>query len=331
MKMKAVSKRVLKPGILKTDPAAANRKAGFCSSFSRYAALLLVPFLALSLLTGCASSNPDKVRIGVSDEGDVQIIGWMVRELASRRGIECQICETGSGTANIQPALENNSLQVGVEFTQSAWVNVLHQKTNYQFDDLGTLQKGYEKLNLYWYSLPMVADHYTLAISRELAQEKNIKTLSDLAKISGDLTIGAQTSFFEEADEYPLLSSAYGMDFKKGVNLPRHELTNAVRKHQVDVIPAHSLDGRIRRSELILLEDDLQIHNDTTAGIVITKDALMNHPVLGEIAQEIARILKGEQLALYSEGVEYELYSPQDAALQLLKAKGLITEKPLGK
>ncbi len=293
---------------------------------------LLIPFLALSLLMGgCANDQGGKVRIGVSDEGHVQIIGWMFRELAARQGIECQICETGSGTANVQPALENNSLQVGIEFTQSAWVNVLHKKTNYQFDDLGILQKEYQKLNLYWYSLPMVADHYTLAISRKLAEKEKIATLSDLAAISPDLTIGAQTSFFEEADEYPLLSATYGMDFKKCVNLPRDQLTDAVRKGKADVIPGHSLDGRIRRSELLLLEDDLQLHNDTTAGIVITKEALMAHPDLGEIAMEIARVLRGEQLALYAEGVEYGLYTPQDAALQLLKSKGLITEKPTGK
>lgn len=292
--------------------------------------LLVFPLLCGTLLCGCVRDE-NAVLIGVSDSAHEQILGWMVRELAVRQGIECQVQEVSPGIANIQPALENNVLQVGIEYSQSAWRNVLEETTAYSAGDLSVLQSRYQDLGLYWYNLPMVDDHYSLAVSRSLAQANQLSTLSDLAKISDTLVLGASTSFFEEADGYPLLSSAYDMEFRTTRNLPQNGLVDAVLNRQVDVIPAHSLDGELARTEFIILEDDQMIHDDTTAGIVITKDALMKYPQLADIAHRIARVLRGSQLASYAQNVVIGNATAQKAALQLLKAKELIYEpQPAG-
>lgn len=65
----------------------------------KYLGLLMSFVLSLSLLAGCADEHA--VLVGVSDEAHIQIIGYMVRELAARKGIECQMRETGSGIANV--------------------------------------------------------------------------------------------------------------------------------------------------------------------------------------------------------------------------------------
>lgn len=294
-------------------------------SIRQLLAFLLCLTLSLGTLAGCA--DRDAILVGVTSQIHEQIIGWMIRELAARDGIECQIRETGPGIANVQPALENNSLQIGIEFSQSAWRNVLQKKKSYAAGDLAELQSAYKKRGLYWYSLPMVEDHYSLAISRTLAKQTGVETLSDLAGIADTLTLGAATSFFQEAEGYPLLNSVYGISFQTTKNLASDGLVSGVLNGKVDVIPAHSLDGEIAGTEFVLLEDDLQMHDDTTAGIVITKDALMEHPQLAEMAQDIARVLKGKQLAHYANAVVKGDCTAQEAALQLLKVKDLITEK----
>ncbi|MBF0579623.1 hypothetical protein IM774_07510 [Erysipelotrichaceae bacterium RD49] len=293
-------------------------------------AWLLSFMMALSLAAGCAKEK-DEVLVGASDEAHMQIIGWMFRELAARKGIECQIRQTGSGTTSIQPALESNSLQVGIEFTESAWRNVLQHKEVYHAGDLGTLQREYKKLGLSWYNLPQVKDHYTLVISQRLALKENIETLSDLLAIDDQLTIGAPTIFFEDFTGYPYLQAEYGFDFKTTVNLPENGLVESIFERKVDVIPAHSLDGYVNKAELVLLEDDLEAREDTTAGIIITKEALKAHPELAEVAQAIGKVLTGSQLAIMASGVVSELFTPQEAALMLLKAKDFIVEKPMSK
>ncbi len=298
--------------------------------YKKKLAWLLSLMMALTLFAGCAKPD-EKILVGVSDEAHMQIIGWMFRELAARKGIECQIRETGSGTASIQPALESDSLQVGIEFTEAAWRNVLQHKEVYHAGDLGILQRQYKERGLAWYNLPQVKDHYTLVISKRLALKENIKTLGDLLEISDQLTIGAPTIFFEDSTGYPYLQNEYGFDFKTTVNLPENGLVESIFERKVDVIPAHSVDGYVNKAELVLLEDDLEAREDTTAGIVITQEALKAHPELAQIAQAIGKVLTGKQLAIMAGGVVSELFTPQEAALMLLKSKNLIVEKPLSK
>ncbi|WP_323090150.1 glycine betaine ABC transporter substrate-binding protein [Allobaculum sp. JKK-2023] len=293
----------------------------------KYAGLLMSFVLSLSLFAGCADEHV--VRVGVSDEAHIQIIGYMVRELAARKGIECQIRQTGSGIASLQPALESDCLQVGIEFTEAAWRNVLQKKDSYHAGDLGLLQSEYKKLGLSWYNLPQVKDHYTLAISRRLMLKENIHTLSELLKIDDQLTIGAPTIFFEDSTGYPYLQSEYGFDFASTSNLPEDGLVEELLDQKIDVIPAHSVDGYVNKAELVILEDDLGVREDMTAGIVITKDALKEYPELAQIAKSIAAVLTDGQLAALAGGVTSDLFTAQQAAMMLLKAKNLVAEKPM--
>lgn len=296
-------------------------------NWKRVYQLWLVFTLSLAFsLGGCAQKS--KILIGVTEDGYVQIIGWMVRELAARKGIECQMREVSPGILNIQPALESNSLQVGIEFSQNAWKSVLHHKSAYQASDLTTLQQEYKNRNLYWYNLPMVSDHYSLAILKSLALSYKLNTLSDLAKLSDTLTLGASTAYFEEEDGYPLISNLYDMNFKKTINLPATQLVNSLLQEKVDVIPAHSLDGEIQKAGFVLLEDDQLVHDDLIAGLVITKQAIINYPELSNIAKDLARILKSSELKVYSKNIALGNSTPQQTALQILKAKNLIYEKP---
>ncbi len=289
--------------------------------------LILLLFLCCAFcFGGCTSSS--KIRIGLSEDGYDQLVGWMIRELATRQGIECQICTVSPGILNLQPALESNSLQIGIEFSQTAWKSVLQQKTAYQASDLTLLQQEYKKRNLYWYSLPMVNDHYSLAVTKAVALKYDLKTVSDLVAISEQLTLGAPTQYFEEEDGAPLMSEVYGLTFGKTRNLPSSDLVAALLQEKVDVIPAHFLDGQFQKAELILLEDDLKAHEDLTAGIVITKSILITYPILSDIAQDLSRNLQSSQLTIYLKNMALGNTTPQQAALQFLKAKNLIYEKP---
>ncbi len=283
-------------------------------------------FLCLAFcFGGCASSS--KIRIGVSENGYDQLIGWMIRELATRQGIECQICTVSPGILNLQPALESNSLQVGIEFSQTAWKSVLHEPTAYHASDLTRLQQEYKQRNLYWYPLPMVNDHDSLAITKAVALKYDLETMGDLALVSDQLTLGAPTQYFEEEDGYPLISSLYGLNFAKTINLSDSNLVSSLLERKVDAIPSHFLDGQFQKAELILLADDLGAHEDLIAGIVITKQALMDYPILSEISQSLGRVLQSDQLIVYLKNIALGNTTPQQAALQFLKAKNLIYEK----
>lgn len=291
--------------------------------------LVLAATLALFGLAGC--HKPDAmIRIGTTSASQDQILAWMVRELAATKGLEAKVVTVANDVDDLQPALESNTLQVGIEFSQAAWQFVLKEKEPYTVGDLAALQRQYEKRQLYWYSLPMVNDHYTLAIRQDLSDQNDIHTLSDLARQAPELVLGGPTSFFEREDGAPWLDRQYDLAFKKTVNLDEENLIKALRDKKVDVIPVHTLDGRLLKSSIVALEDDQDVNPDSIAGIVINKSTLMAYPQLARFAGEIGRILDGEHLAFYSRLVAREVCTPKQAAQVLLKTSRAIVEKPTG-
>ncbi|MDO4663632.1 MAG: glycine betaine ABC transporter substrate-binding protein [Erysipelotrichaceae bacterium] len=303
-----------------------NRSKEFAKRKKTGRVLGLTALLSLSMVFG-GCKKEDVVRVAVTEEKHVQILAELFCQLAKEKDIECETRQTQPGIANIHPALENDSLQVGIEYTQTAWSNILQKRTTYRPNDLTELQREYHNRKLYWCNLPRVEDAYSLAVSQEMADEYNLQTLGDLAKISETLVIGAPTLFFEEADAYPLIQENYGMDFKTTVNISEQNVAQNILDQKVDVVSAHSLDGGIKAADLVVLEDDLKVGVVATVGIVVSKPAMMEHPQLNVVAQEIGRILTSEQLADLSQDVLNGVATPEEIARQLLIENDLIEQK----
>lgn len=303
-----------------------NRSKEFAKRKKTGRVLSLTALLSLSMVFG-GCKKEDVVRVAVSEEKHVQILAELFCQLAEEKDIECETRQTQPGIANIHPALENDSLQVGIEYTQTAWSNILQKRTTYRPNDLTELQREYHNRNLYWCNLPRVEDAYSLAISKDMADEYDLQTLGDLAKISETLVIGAPTLFFEEADAYPLIKENYGMDFKTTVNISEQNVAQNILDQKVDVVSAHSLDGGIKAADLVVLEDNLKVGVEATVGIVVSKPAMMAHPQLNVVAQEIGRILTSEQLADLSQDVLDGVATPEEIARQLLIENDLIEQE----
>lgn len=303
-----------------------NRSKEFAKRKKKGRVLGLTALLSLSMVFG-GCKKEDVVRVAVTEEKHVQILAELFCQLAKEKDIECETRQTQPGIANIHPALENDSLQVGIEYTQTAWSNILQKRTTYRPNDLTELQREYHNRKLYWCNLPRVEDACSLAVSQEMADEYNLQTLGDLAKISETLVIGAPTLFFEEADAYPLIKENYGMDFKTTVNISEQNVAQNILDQKVDVVSAHSLDGGIKVADLVVLEDDLKVGVVATVGIVVSKPAMMEHPQLNVVAQEIGRILTSEQLADLSQDVLNGVATPEEIARQLLIKNDLIEQK----
>lgn len=306
-----------------------HEKSGTAAMIRRIAVWAVVIAMCIALLCGCsAADKKDVVHIGVTPQMSTRLVGWMVCELAERKGIECEIVDVPDGISNLQPPLENGSIQIGVELAQSAWNSVLNERTVFTAPDLLELIHEYKKRQLYWEPLPLAKDIYSIAITKKLAMENDIQTLSELAKISDTLTLGAPTQYFEDADGYPWMSENYGITFKTTKNLPPEMLVDSLRDETVDAIPIHTIDGMMRRDEQVILEDDLDTCPGSELGLVIREETLMEHPELMEIVSQLARTVTSAKLAEYGRLVLNNDLEVHDAAMTFLKGNDLVIETP---
>ena len=81
------------------------------------------------------------------------------------------------------------------------------------------MKKEYQKKNLQWCGMYGFNNTYGLAIRKEIAEKYDIKTYSDLSMIASQLTFGAEDDFFEREDGFNALSKAYGLNFRKKVDM----------------------------------------------------------------------------------------------------------------
>src|SRR5206468_8586151 len=89
---------------------------------------------------------------------------------------------------------------------------------------------------------------------RKRAEALGIRTISDLATRSQDLSIAGDYEFFSRP-EWAALQKAYGLRFKAQRQMQPDFMYAAVASGEVDAIAGYTSDGLIAKYDLIVLED----------------------------------------------------------------------------
>ncbi len=99
---------------------------------------------------------------------------------------------------------------------------------------------------------------YAMAVRKDIAEKYDLKTTTDLAPVSPEIVFGAEHGFFSEegSAKYTPYTEFYGLKFKEAkafdINLKYTSLDNK----DIDATIAYTTDGMVKKSELVILEDD---------------------------------------------------------------------------
>jgi osmoprotectant transport system permease protein len=121
------------------------------------------------------------------------------------------------------------------------------------------IQGALAKLNLVMSNPLGFNNTYALAVREKFAEEKGLRTISDLVKLKATVRAAFSYEFMDREDGYPGLAQKYHLDMDpKKVNRMEHSLTyQAIDQNAVDVIDVYSTDAKIRKFKLRVLRDDL--------------------------------------------------------------------------
>jgi glycine betaine/choline ABC-type transport system substrate-binding protein len=232
----------------------------------------------------------------------------------------------GGGTANIHPAMMKGEIDIYPEYSGTGWMEVLKQDLINDPEELyDAVKKGYsEEFNIYWSNLYGFNDTFGLAMKKDLANELNVKTYSDLAAVSQDLTFGAEHDFFEREDGLPGLNEVYGMDFGKEVGMDIGLKYQAINSGEVDVINIFSTDGKLEEYNMLVLEDDLNFFPSYYATTLVRQEVLDEHPELIEVLGMLDGAINNDEMTLMNYKVEIEKQEPREVAREFLQEKGIL-------
>ena len=293
--------------------------------------IILVLFIIIFGAYFSLNSKKDKtINIATKPMTEGYILGQMLTELIEQ-DTDLKVNLTtgvGGGTSNIQPAIVKGEFDLYPEYTGTSWEAVLKKEGSYDESKFDELQKEYkEKYNLEYVNLYGFNNTYGLAVNKDIAEKYNLKTYSDLAKVSNNLIFGAEYDFFEREDGYKELQKVYNMNFKKQIDMDIGLKYQAMKDKKIDVMVIFTTDGQLAISDVVVLEDDKKMYPSYRAGTVVRSEILSEYPELKPVLEKLNNILNDKTMADLNYQVESEGKKPEDVAREYLQEKGLLEVK----
>ena len=164
------------------------------------------------------------------------------------------------------------------------------------------------------------------AVSEALATEKDLQSLSDLAKVSDELSFGGPAACSTSSFCLPGLKATYGIEFKEveELDLGGPKTLNALTGGTVDVGIVMLTDPSVDERDLVILDDDkhVQVAQNVTA---VMRSSVATPEVLEAIEAVNAKLTTKELRALDGR-VTVQGLSPQYVAAAWAAEQGLIPE-----
>ena len=290
-----------------------------------------VTFMLLTAAPGFAAEK--KMVVGSKAFTEQRILGAIVLALLEKNGFQVEDKTGLGGTVVVREALINKQIDIYVEYTGTALLNLLkHEKgiTDPKECYETVKKEDLEKNGIVWMPYMDFNNTYCLMMREDDAKKLNIKSLSDLAKYvkanKNAITVGLNGEFYARADGWRPLVEAYALEVPddKIVKMDPGLLYNALKDGQVQVALGFATDGRIKGFNLLVLDDDKHFFPVYNASVCVRKDSAAAYPELEKIFGELAKKLDTATMTDLNYQVDVEHKTVKDVANAWLKKVGLI-------
>lgn len=269
----------------------------------------------------------DKIVIGSKNFSESIILGNMLADLIENKtDIQVERKLNLGGTQVAFNAVKSGDIDAYVEYTGTGLVNILKQSPENDTDKVYTyVQKEFKQKYGIELLKPLGFNNtYTLAVRPDTAQEYGLETISDLAKVSGNLIMGPTIEFSNRKDGIEGLEKTYNMKFKAVKSIDGGLRYTALDNHKSDVIDAFLTDGLIEEFGLKVLKDDQNFFPPYYAVPIIKEETLKEHPELKNVLNSLAGKLSDDKMRELNYKVDSLKQSPAKVAKEFLKQEGLL-------
>ena len=269
----------------------------------------------------------DTIRIATKPMTEQYVLGEMLDILIEQdTDLNVELTQgVGGGTSNIQPAMESGEFDLYPEYTGTAWNMVLGEGGLYTEELFGTLQQRYnDDYDMQWVGMYGFNNTYGLVVRREIAEQYDLHTYSDLAAVADRLIFGAEYDFFEREDGYDALCETYSLQFRQTMDLDIGLKYQAIEQGSIDVMVIFTTDGQLSESDVVVLEDDQQFYPSYLCGNVVRREVLEAHPELEAELEKLSGLISDSDMAQMNYAVETGGREPRDVAEDFLHSHDLM-------
>ena len=259
----------------------------------------------------------DKITVGSKMFTESYILAELAAQLFEEKGFEVDRKTGLGGTLVAYQALVSGEIDLYFEYTGTV-SEVIVKKNK---DDIDFLNRELGQKGLILTPLVGFDNSFAIALKKNLAIEKSVLTISDLNGVH--LKAAFSQEFMNRADGWPNLQATYGLDLD--VTSMDHGLAfEAIRLDQVQVIDAYSTDAKIKKFDLLILEDNLKFFPTYYAAPLMRKERWAQ---LRSVVDQFDGLISNEEMVQLNARVELDKLSYAEAANEFLIKKNLVTQK----
>jgi osmoprotectant transport system permease protein len=269
----------------------------------------------------------DTIVIGSKNFSEQLILGNILADLIEENtDLEVERKLNLGGSSVVWEAVKSGNVDAYVEYTGTGLVSIMQRQSIIDADKTYNIVKEYfdKEYNVEWLEPLGFNNTYVLAVREDTAKKYNLKTTSDLAKVSDELILGCTMEFSDRDDGYKGLKKIYNINFKSLKPVDGGLRYTAVNNKESDVIDAFSTDGLLKAFNLKTLEDDKNFFPPYYAVPIIRKDTLEKYPELKDVLSKLAGQISEETMRELNYKVDKLGEEPRKVANEFLKEKGLI-------
>lgn len=271
----------------------------------------------------------ETISVGSKNFTEQLIIGNMVAELIeANTDLQVKRDLNLGGTQVAFEALKAGEIDMYVDYTGTLLIDVLDQDVMNDPEEVYEVvhDQLLEKFNIKTLANLGFNNTYTLAVRPDTAEKYGLKTFSDLAEVSDELSIGATIEFMNREDGLKGLMRTYNMEFAGSEAVDGGLRYTALENDEVQVINAFATDGLLEEFNLIVLEDDQYFFPPYHAVPIIRGEIVEKYPQIAELMDQLAAELSDEVMRELNFKADSLNIAPEKVARDFLLEVGLIEQ-----
>ena len=291
--------------------------------------LILITFACLfGSISSFNNTKKDKLIISGKLGSEPEILINMYKILIeenSKIGVELK---PGLGkTSFVFNALKNGNIDIYPEFSGTAVFTFLNETpvNNNAEDVFNQAQKGMEtKFKMVMLKPMKYNNTYAIAVSKKFANENNLKTISDLAKVKDKIKAGFTREFNDREDGYPGLKKLYQFEIPNIKEFEPKLRYVAVQSGDINLVDAYSTDPELAQYNMVILKDDKHLFPPYQGSPMMREETLKKYPKLRNILEKISGKISDEEMSTMNYRVSVKGEKAEDVAREYLRNAGII-------
>ena len=289
--------------------------------------ILIAVLVLLTLFTGCFSTRKSNTLIiGAKNFTEQDILSHAIKYLIEEHTDLSAITKGNLDSLLAFEGIKTGEIDMYVDYTGTIYGNYFGYKEKRTPIEIYNICKTElkEKFNLLLLDQLGFNNTYTISVRRETANKYNLKTISDLAKVASELTIGASIESLNREDSVKGIKPVYNMNFKREVAVESSLRYIAIENDEIQVTDAFSTDGLTMKYDLLVLEDDKNFFPSYHAAIMLNQNTATKYPKLLEVLGMLAGKLNDDKMRNLNYRVDVLQEEPEIVARDFLREAGLI-------